>query len=553
MLLACLCLWFWISDTVFVAGLDPIVAAGLDSLETTIAEQHITSTETGDQPQRHNNNNPDRAIWGAAAVEGTKTLEEPLTEDKSKFTSTSAAGTDEKGRAWVVTPSVISSDLPKSNVVDVVLKNDDAVVEAAIPAETAHKKERSEESVPEKTGGSKRAWGASETTETHTKHAEDLSQDRQPSVSSTVSNNSGSSSSNSNNNSRVAFEQKPETTDDSPTKEGKRLWGSDHHPPKNEPLPPTTAGDEPDHIPFVAPSKHTHNPPEGFTLTARVYIGDDKLAHFDYNDDKQCTITLPYFDCGASGSTTAPVTVKEAYFRHSLSAPTVWNDPDMHPVLAVALAPFTMELDSGESLDFSAGAVILLEDSLRPGHRMMVVPDHHHSLSILFVTLPQPHYHTGKQHLSLKRAVAVQSSPCRTNHNSSENDKRRGRRRRRGGGDGDSDQTNETESSSDGIGVLSSPLFRRPSWNNNNNNNDVMVWDGRRIRRVVLATVALSISTLAADFLGKTAPLWLAVGIGGTCFVAGSTYGLTLAGDHIFTNLELWRERRRLEESETLH
>jgi hypothetical protein len=100
-------------------------------------------------------------------------------------------------------------------------------------------------------------------------------------------------------------------------------------------------------------------------LTARVYIGDDKLAHFDYDDEKRCGISLPYFDCGASGSTTAALPVKDAYFRHSLSAPTAWIDPDMHPVLAVALAPFIMELDSGETLNIRAGDVVLLEDSIR--------------------------------------------------------------------------------------------------------------------------------------------------------------------------------------------
>jgi hypothetical protein len=75
-------------------------------------------------------------------------------------------------------------------------------------------------------------------------------------------------------------------------------------------------------------------------------------------------------------------------------------------------------------------------------------------------------------------------------------------------------------------------------------------WDGRRIRMLILGTIGLSLSTLAADFLGKTAPLWLAVGIGGTCFVAGSTYGITMAGDYLLTQLQLWFERRRLESNQ---
>jgi hypothetical protein len=440
------------------------LVSGLDSIETYIEP-------TGER--QHDNS---ERVWGSAA-EATKMPDEATEETKP-----TSGGVEEKGRGWGG-PSV--PDVVKSSVEDALV---DEVVEL-IHTETVDEKERPENSAPEKTGGNKRVWGASET-ETHTKHADDVSKVNNGSDSSTTVHN------------RSAPERKLDAEE--LARESKRVWGSHdaEHPLKGE----GSASDETSHIPFIA-SKHLqnqHNPPEGFTLAARVYIGTDKLAHFDYDDDKRCSISLPYFDCGASGSTTAPVPVKHAYFRHSLSAPTVWVDPDMHPVLAVALAPFTMELDSGESLEFRAGDVVLLEDSLRPGHRMIVSDNH--SLSILFVTLPQPHYHTGKQHLSLKKAVAQKTTPCLERNGL--------------------DDFAQSRASS-----------IRPS----------VVWDARRIRLVFLGTVALSISTLAADFLGKTAPLWLAVGVGGTCFVVGSTYGLTLAGDYVFTALELWRERRRLE------
>lgn len=290
------------------------------------------------------------------------------------------------------------------------------------------------------------------------------------------------------------------------------------------------------HLPFVA-TKHglaaaagtsssstQHqqriNPPEGFTFAARVYIGeDDKLAHFDTDDQQQCPVSLAYFDCGASGSTTAALPVQNAYFRHSLSAPTVWNDPDMHAALAVALQPLVMELDSGETLRFQAGDVILLEDTIQPGHRILGSDDkhhHHNSVSVLFLTLPKPHYHTGKNNLSLKQAVTHADTPC--------------------------PDRDSIEDSVDGDFSSIVAVKRR----RRHRQQVTTSWDARRIRMFAFGTVALSISTLAADFLAKTAPLWLAVGIGGTCFVAGTTYGLTLSGEYLFTVWDLRRERQKL-------
>jgi hypothetical protein len=52
-----------------------------------------------------------------------------------------------------------------------------------------------------------------------------------------------------------------------------------------------------------------------------------------------------------------------------------------------------------------------------------------------------------------------------------------------------------------------------------------------------------------ADFLCKTAPLWLAVGVGGGCFVAASTYSFCQAGDALWTAAEVWYYQRKLGES----
>lgn len=233
--------------------------------------------------------------------------------------------------------------------------------------------------------------------------------------------------------------------------------------------------------------------PEGFVLTARVFTGGDGLAHFDNDED----ISLPYIYCGADGSTTAALAVHTAIFREAIAAPTVWNTGDMRPTLAVALRSFRMKLDSGEEQVFQPGDVVLLEDTIRPGHQMVV--SDHRDLVVMFVTLQRKHHDIGRENLSIQRASLKQRT-C---------------------------DDGKTKTNADIAARLQS-----------------LEWDGRRTRTVILGIVSLSLSTLAADFLAKTAPLWLAVGIGGSVFVAGATFGLTSLLETILTKLHLNSIRR---------
>lgn len=310
--------------------------------------------------------------------------------------------------------------------------------------------------------------------------------------------------------------------------QGKRPWGStpSHSIGSNEngSTKQTTseeASDEereenetkiPSHpIPFGS-SKHgnaeTHySSLDGFALSGRIYIDPaDKLVHFDNNPQQ---ISLPYWDCGATGATTSSIPLKNGYFRQALSpAPTSWSGTDgRHPVLAIALSPLVIELNSGESQTFEAGDVILLEDVLLPGHRMRSLSG---VLKVLYLTLPQDHYHTGKDNVSLNFRKSM-SDPCV-----------------------DSLDTSKTKDE----------VHKTPSKSVTQN-----IWTPRRTRIAILGVIAMSFSTLAVDFLGKTAPLWLAVGVGGTFFVIGSTVGLTAAADALITAGELWREKRKLTSS----
>ena len=301
------------------------------------------------------------------------------------------------------------------------------------------------------------------------------------------------------------------------------------------------------------------NPPEGFAITARVYIdSNDKLAHFDVTEEtngevnttmKSNNIMLPYYDCGVSGATTAALPVKQIYFRHALSSPTtVYVDQSsidsklvLYPVLAIALSSLTVELDSGVHMDFVAGDAILFEDTIRPGH-LLTVSKESKSLTVLLITLPNKHHHIGKQYISIKAALKAQpqkSIPCSISKSSDELDNERLNFK-------SEDPEFETTSMIDAILNTSSILLTSPD--NLINSSPAMFSDaGRRIRIVILGTIAFSLSTLMADFLGRTAPLWLAVGVGGTCFVLGSTYAITLFSDFLYTTLSLWHERRKLE------
>jgi hypothetical protein len=365
------------------------------------------------------------------------------------------------------------------------------------------------------------------------------------------------------------------------------------------------------HLPFV-PSSSTskqahpqqqqqqqqhHRPPEGFVIAARVYTDPkDKLSHFDMDP---AALTLPYWDCGVAGSTTPYISLKHAYFRHALAATTTVissndsysystsshssnSNPDsMHPVLVVALTPVTIEVNSGDAVQhFQPGDVILLEDVLRPGHKMRPSRSnqkhqhpHHHlaDVQLLFLSMPHPYHHVGKDHVSMEALAsnsrAMQSNPCpATNtvlHEAS------GDRDSDGSGSSSTTATVQSDTSSqfDSSGASGSTTTgyvqessSSSSTLSESSSRPYLVyqpppspftqwWKHRDAGRwVVLGVAGLSVSTLMADFLGKTAPLWLAVGVGGGCFVAASTYTFCRAGNALWTALEMWYEQHRLGE-----
>jgi hypothetical protein len=239
-----------------------------------------------------------------------------------------------------------------------------------------------------------------------------------------------------------------------------------------------------DHLPpFVTHSTNpTKTPPEGFILTSRVYTDPtDKLAHFDSAQK----VSLEYWECGVVGSTTSPLNVKHAYFRHALprAAPTLWSGTEYgtHPQLLIPLKPLELLLNSGEEQAFQPGDVILLEDVIQGGHK---IRSQDGDLSALLLTLPQ--------HVSLnssRRAVFCQTPSSRSR-------------------------------------MLP------------------------QIRKALFGGIGLGLSSLGAVFLGKVAPLWLSVGVGGLCFITGGTYAAVTCGEYAWQEVELALERQRLKGEE---
>mmetsp|Transcript_27394 Transcript_27394/g.66508 ORF Transcript_27394/g.66508 Transcript_27394/m.66508 type:complete len:391 (+) Transcript_27394:297-1469(+) len=255
-----------------------------------------------------------------------------------------------------------------------------------------------------------------------------------------------------------------------------------------------------------------YEPPQGFRITSRVYTDpEDKLAHFD-NDT---SLTLPYWECGVSGSTTVPIPLQHGTVRHLLggSQPNMYSGEEFgpHPQLVIALTPLEVELNSGSKRTFQAGDIILLEDVLSGGHKLK--GHDHKDMTVMILTLPRHYHHLGKEKSSLDHLLKkdYKKNPCKTGLEKQE------------GGNGVANKMG------DAIRSLRPQLSEGA------------------IRRTILTSVGLTLSTIAGDFMGKVAPLWLAVLFGGGCFVTGGTVAFVRIGEYGINELEMWRERKQLQ------
>ena len=301
-------------------------------------------------------------------------------------------------------------------------------------------------------------------------------------------------------------------------------------------------------IPFVGPLNLEYQDPftKGFEITTRIYTDpDDKLAHFDNkiledsDDDNTTTdrssskpIVLPYWECGVAGSTTVPVPLSSLTVRHLLggSKPGSFesgcgrgetigisgrgigatNNDDTHPRLVVPLTTMEIVLNSGQTRIFEPGDVVLLENCLTGGH---ILQGHEgHDMVVMMLTLPHAYHHAGKHQNSLSSIFENnfwKQNPCNTGLANT-------------GGD-------------TGVGGQGPRA-------------DLVRWTKsyRVRRRLGLGVIGAGISLALADFLGKVAPLKLAVAAGGGLVAMGGTYGIVKLGELGLDELDYWNERRLL-------
>jgi len=241
-------------------------------------------------------------------------------------------------------------------------------------------------------------------------------------------------------------------------------------------------------VPFLRttpPVTKKHDPPSGFILTARVYTSEhDKMAHFDTTE-----LTLDFLTCGVAGSTTSGIPIQHAYFRHALSSskPAVYQGTEYgpHPQLLIALSTIKMELNSGETRNFNEGSVVLLEDVVSGGHKLTSPNDG--DVLVLLLTLPQHYHYVGKERTSLPNGQRLQCKEDGTLHR-------------------------------------------------------------KLTRKYILGGIGVGFTLIIADWMGKVAPLWLSVGIGGGCFVVGGTWLLVEGGDRLVDSIEYMVEQRRMKQ-----
>jgi hypothetical protein len=150
-----------------------------------------------------------------------------------------------------------------------------------------------------------------------------------------------------------------------------------------------------------------------------------------------------------------------------------------------------MELNSGEVRDFPAGSVLLLEDVVSGGHKLQSQSDTK-DVVVLLLTLPQHYHYVGKERTSLPNGKKLQ---C-------------------------------------------------------NEDGTILALARKRTRKYIFGGIGMGLTLLAADWLGKVAPLWLSVGIGGGCFVVGGTWAVIEGGDRLVDSIQYMREQRKLKQED---
>eukprot|EP00978_Attheya_sp_CCMP212_P009993 scaffold23954_cov54-Attheya_sp.AAC.1 len=337
---------------------------------------------------------------------------------------------------------------------------------------------------------------------------------------------------------------------------------------------------------------HPHGPPEGFTLTAKIFTDpEDGHSYFALPESNEEDFIIPYLECGAVGSTSWPIPVRSGAFRHFPvgAKPSLWSNDSgnghvtdskphstLSPQLIVVLhnaIEITVSGNSEERRIFEPGSVILSLDTVGRGHKLRAAthstddPKQHQQqqlqhmgdLNVLILTLPH-HYHPPPSssrrsvdlHLSLfglfrkdggtgklkwgSKAKAVTESPCL---------------------DVDGSTQNEEEK----------PYYSTTNANANANNaihhhhsscNDGMKFLNQEgmspvppLRRILFGILGGGLGGLFSYWISQIAPQILAVVVGGGGVIYFFVWGTIMGGEWAVDQWQVMGEERRFSKQVT--
>lgn len=315
-------------------------------------------------------------------------------------------------------------------------------------------------------------------------------------------------------------------------------------------------------------------PPDGFVLASRIVsidglsyfvdssVGDGASTESDANADAALSpppvlgdMTIPFLDCGAVGSFTDAIGMRDCSFRHlpSGAEPFGWSTVDT-PQLVVALQPLEVTVSGGGGDDglestrrnFRAGDVLLFEDTDGKGHKMKAAlvkkkgatggkpaaaPTLHPDMSVLIISLPPQKRH-GNHHRVGTGAATTSGSKDKTAINirlPALFGRRNSHNKEGGSVDGDTPRPClvETDGTYSSLGPPAAQTL-----------SDVLPSPGRLLRGAVGAVL----SALMTDrWLGRGQPRisgWL----GGCALVVGGTCGFAAIGEGTLESLADWWE-----------
>jgi len=253
-------------------------------------------------------------------------------------------------------------------------------------------------------------------------------------------------------------------------------------------------------------SKHsiTHKPPDSFTLAARI-SQTPKGSCFQVETLDEPVPSIPFYECNSVGTTTPPISSASVSFRNFPNG----AHPELYtftrgfivPLSKIEIEVQTTQMmganagdgdgataDENKKRIFNAGEVIWVDGEYR-----MSSADGGKDLSALIVNVPKKTTGMSRDLFGLPKILNC-------------ND----------------DATGVRSLARNVRGVVSA-------------------------RRVILASIGLTFSSMMTYFWIKVAPLQLAVGIGGACMIGGGTLAMVMGGEIVCDEIKGYVQKARQE------